>query len=86
LDYHSATKKMEFKKAIKKIREAALYRRRREMQLINMAVSFFKLKMEERRKLLRQCVQNSNDGNYKRPLLSFEEKYRLIVARKKKDA
>jgi hypothetical protein len=86
VDYHSEAKKVAVKKAIKKQRNAALYRRRREMQLVDMAVSFFKAKMSERRKFLKQCVQNSNDGKYQRPLLAFEEKYRIMRARRNKYA
>jgi hypothetical protein len=85
VDYHSAAKKAAVKKTIKKQRETALYRHRREMELIDMAVSFLKVKMTERREFLKKCVQNSNDGKYERPLLAFEEKYRRLRARRSKD-
>jgi hypothetical protein len=83
IDYHSSDKKAAMKKIIKKQRSVALFRQKREMELIELAVNFFKCKMGKRRIFLQQCVKNSTDGSYKRPLLAFEEKCKCIMSSKK---
>ena len=78
-DIYSTDNKTRCKKAIKKQRHETITRRERQLQLIDNAVKFFKSKMEKRRSNLEVNIEKGSSGNYKRPLLGFELKYKEYI-------
>ena len=82
-DHNSVENKAACKKSIVKNRAKAIARRQRQLKMIELAVSFFKHKMEERRSDLKENIAKSVKGEYKRDLLDFEKKYKLIRQRRR---
>ena len=73
------------KKSIKKQREKALQKEKREHELINLAVKYFKRQMKYRRRILDKAMARQKTKSFKQHVPEYKLHFRTIMEEKRRN-